>query len=125
VVVAFVAALAVGMTTKSSSSPQPATSLARPISIQAPQASVAALARAVPTPGLKPRTPPVKHQQAPAHTGPVAPSPSTASAPPPSAPVIQSPPPGVTHNTTGGVVHSPSGVVHSSGGGSGVVRSGN
>lgn len=120
-VVAFVAALGLGTTTKSNSSPQAATSLAPPISIQAPQASVAALERALPTPALKPRTPPVKRQQTP-----TVPATSTPSAPPPSAGVTHSPPTGVTHNQTGGVVHNQSGgVVHSSGGGSGVVHGGN
>ena len=124
-VVAFLAALALGMTTKSSSSPQTATSLAPPVSIQAPQASVAALQRAVPTPALKQRTPPAKPHPA-AASSTVAPAPSTTSAPPPSTGVTRTPTGGVIHSPTTGVVHSPSsGVVHNSGGGSGVVHGGN
>ena len=124
-VVAFGAALAVGMTTKSSPTPQPATSLAAPVSVQAPRASVAALQRAVPTPALKPRPAPAKPKTTSTPTTPVAPVQSTPSAPPPTTGVTHSPTTGVIHTPTTGVIHTPTtGVVHSPGG-SGVVHGGN
>lgn len=118
----FAAAFAIGMATKSSSSRQPATSLAPPVAIQVPSASVPTLQPGVPTPALKPRpapphppkTAPVAPPVAPASTAPVAPRPTTGVAQPP-----------------GGVIHRPSGVVHttsggsSSNGGAGVVHGGN
>jgi hypothetical protein len=102
---AFGAAFAFGSATKSSPSPQAATSLAPPVTVQAPNASVPALAPDIPTPTLKPRP-------APAHKPQSSPAPSTSS-PPPS--VLPTPP--STVNGTGGVVHGTGGVVHSTGGG--------
>ena len=63
----FAAAFAIGMATKSSSSRQPATSLAPPVAIQAPSASVPALQPGVPTPALKPR--PAPHHPPKTRTG--------------------------------------------------------
>ena len=105
----FGAAFAVGAATKSSPSPEAATSLAPPVSIQAPSASVPALSPNVPAPALKPRparapAPRKQTQTQTSSTAPVAtPSPIVVPPPPP-------PPPG-------GIVHNPGGVVHSPGGG--------
>jgi hypothetical protein len=117
-VVAFGAAFTLGMSTKSSSGTPTGVSLAAPISIPAPQASVPALQRAVSVPSLKPRARPVSRPR----TSPgvsVAPAQSTSSA---SSGITNTPPSGVVH----GESNVPSGVVHSSGGGgSGVVHGGN
>ena len=123
--VLFVGAFGVGMATKSSSSPQAATSLASPVSIQAPQASVPAVQRDVPTPALKARqTPPKPHQKPSVSTTPAiaTPAATTAIGPssPPTAPhVIQTPPAHIIHGHSGGIVQS------SNGGGSNVVHGGN
>src|SRR5436305_14598019 len=63
--VAFGAAFGLGTATKSTSSPQTATSLAPPLSIQAPRASVPALDREVQTPALKARKPPPRPHTSP------------------------------------------------------------
>lgn len=123
--VAFGAAFGLGTATKSSSSPQTATSLAPPVSIQAPRASVPALDREVQTPAPKARKPSSRP-----HTSPsAAPAPVVSAAPAaPAAPTTVAPTPhtGVTHSPTG-VTHSPTGVVHSPGNGGtgGVVHGGN
>jgi hypothetical protein len=121
--VLFAGAFGVGMATKSSSSPQTATSLASPVPIHAPRISVPALERDAPIPALRARPRPVSRHPASRSatainsTTPVAPS-RGPSAPPASPPVIQSPPSRVIHGQSGGVVQS------SAGGGS-VVHGGN
>jgi hypothetical protein len=115
----FAGAFGIGTVAKSTSSPQTATSLASPVSIQASQVTVPALERAVPTPALKARRKTVsRHPASPSatttpSTTAIAPSvgPSSPPAPPP---VTQSPPSRVIHGPTGG----------SSGGGT-VVHGGN
>ncbi|MGN6869053.1 MAG: hypothetical protein ACTHMY_11700 [Solirubrobacteraceae bacterium] len=110
----FAAAFGVGMATKSSSSPQTATSLASPVAVPAARASLPALAKAVPTPALKPRPAPPHRSQTttaasqPASTPTVSTTPTVVHTPPP-------PPPPTTPTT--GVVHNPggstsNGVVH-------------
>ena len=108
----FAAAFGIGAVTKSSSSPQTATSLAPAVTIQAPSASVPALQPGVPTPGLTQRPAPPKPKPKPAPaTSAVTPAPSVPAAPPPS--------PGVIHN------QPPPGIVHHGSAGSGVVHGGN
>jgi hypothetical protein len=121
---AFALAFALGMTTKSSPTPQMATSLAPPVAIQAPRAAVPALDRVVPTPGLKARPKPAAHPKSSPAPGSAS---SVTSASSPSTGVTQTPlPPSVVNSPPSGVVHgSGGGGSTSSGGGSGVVHGGN
>ncbi|HUA07327.1 MAG TPA: hypothetical protein VMB27_25730 [Solirubrobacteraceae bacterium] len=120
--VLFIGAFGLGMATKSSSSPQTATSLASPVSIQASQVTVPALQRDVPTPALKPRRTPVNRHPASPATTPTAIAPAVSSpglsSPPTAPPAPQTPPSRVIHGQSGGVVSS-------SGGGGSVVHGGN
>jgi uncharacterized membrane protein YgcG len=138
----FAAALGLGIATKSSSAPRSVPSLAPPVSIRAPRASVTVLRRDVATPGLKPPPKPVIRTPASpapapvvAAPAPVAPIQSTAPASTgvsqtPSSGVTPSQPPssGVTPSQpssgSGGVVHSSGGGGSTSGGGAGVVHGG-
>ncbi|HSC05118.1 MAG TPA: hypothetical protein VLC49_17430 [Solirubrobacteraceae bacterium] len=122
-VLGFAAAFGVGMATKSSSSPQTATSLASPVAVPATRASLPALAKAVPTPALKPRpAPPRRPKTTTAATAPAStPTTPTVSTTPT---VVRTPPPPPPPTTpTTGVVHNPGGAT-SNGGGSGVVHGG-
>jgi len=118
----FAAAFGVGMATKSSSSPQTATSLASPTAISAARASLPALEKAVSTPALKSRpAPPHKPKTTTAATPPATkPTVSTA----PTVVRTSSPPPPPPTTPTTGVVHNPGGGSTSNGGGSGVVHGG-
>lgn len=118
----FIGAFGLGMATKSSSSPQTATSLASPVSIQPPQVTVPALERDVPTPALKPRPKPVSRHPTSPSTTPTATTPAVSSPgptlPPASPQAPQTPPARVIHGQSGGGVPS-------SGGGGSVVHGGN
>jgi hypothetical protein len=108
-VLGFAAAFGVGMATKSSSSPQAATSLASPFAVQAPRASLPALEKAVPTPGLRARPAPPRKPQSTSTATAVAPTPTVSTTPT----VVHTPPPPPPTTPTTGVVHNPgSGVVH-------------
>ena len=123
-VIGFAAAFGVGMATKSSSSPQPATSLASPVAVPADRASLPALEKAMPTPAFKPRPAPPRRPKSTTTSAPATPLPASPPTVARTPTVIHTPsPPPPPRTPTTGVVHNPGGST-SNGGGSGVVHGG-